>query len=145
MTLFVSSPKQLGLQLIQGDKTLAKFEPVGRDFGQFYTEDDRKVQALKAHPDFGKRFFKFEGTGIPIFKEKYINHGIISTAGNLTAKEASELKEKAVREISEDTKAKYIRYGELKGKVVSKAGKLRSNASKVDTEEYLKLKDEFGG
>lgn len=142
-TIFVSSPKHKGLQIWRGSKLLAKFEPRG-DFGIFITSDPKIVEALKKTPEFGKVIKIWEGKGMPHFTRKNIHHGVITSVNDIPSELRERLKEEIKDEEVKIETDKYVRYGELKARVLRKDGSYRGDATAEEIAEYEKLKEEIG-
>jgi len=118
--IFVSSPKHLALQLWEKSTCLAKFEPAD-NFGLFITEDKRIIEKLKKHPLFNKTFKIWKGSGMPHFNRVNINHGVVSSLNNID-------------------KNIYIKYGELKAKLLDKDGNYKKDASEDEIKEFEEIK-----
>ncbi len=135
-TIFISSPKHKALQIWKGSKCLAKFEPRA-DFGVFITDDPKIIKAIKETPEFNKIVKIWEGKGQPQFERKNIHHGVISTVDDVP--------EEVMEQLKKQNANKFIRFGELKAKLLKKDGSYRGDASEEEIAEYEQLKKEIEG
>lgn len=117
-TTFVSQYRKFKLWF--GDDKIA-FEPYGR----FSTDDERKIEALRNHPLFGRKFV--EASMKPPKNENIIQG--IRSAGTQPVF---------------DKDAKLVRLGELRAKLLRKDGSFRKDASDEEKKELKEIREELG-
>ncbi|RMG43485.1 MAG: hypothetical protein D6732_00045 [Methanobacteriota archaeon] len=133
------------MQIFDADGVVAKFRP-GGNFGTFATDDEEKIAKLKAHPLFNKAFKVWEKGKPPKF-DSPVNHGVILSQNdlpdNVRAMVEEKLKQPEPVEVPQPDVEKYVRFGELKAKLLRKDGSYRGDAKDEEITEYEKLKEEL--
>lgn len=102
------------------------FTPNG-GVGVFTTTDEKLVEKLRNHPEFGKKFVEL---GVKN-QSSNINSEVRSSESHPESKEQIDPK-------------KFIEFGKLQATLLKKDGTFRADASEEDKERYNQLKQELG-
>lgn len=160
---FFSNQHHRALQIFDKEGKVAEFINQGSN-GYFQTEDAEIAEKLRKHKQFNKDFYESEDGRMPDLIDNLAHHGARTHSRDLSPDERrvfeasirgeeqdkySRKLNSAITEVtqklSEENKSKIekaMRYGELKGQLLNKAGEYRKDASQELIEEFEKLKQE---